>query len=214
MPVRRYAGIAALWLGVCAVSAAADLTIHLKNGAGVALVEAVVFVPAAAPAARPAEPKRATIAQRGRAFDPFVTVVEKGTLIDFPNEDSMMHHVYSFSPAKRFEIKLYKGTPAKPIAFDTPGVVSLGCNLHDWMHAYVVVVETPYFAKSGSTGVARVAGLPAGTFDLMAWYPGMPEPVRLRQVALPADAAQPLELQLDVPVKSRQRAPPLDPMRY
>ena len=206
--------VAALWFGVCTAAAAADLTIRLTNHDGKPLAEAVVFVPAGGSAARPPGPKRASVVQHSRVFEPFVTVVEKGTAIDFPNDDTMMHHVYSFSPAKRFEIKLYKGAPASPIVFDTPGVVALGCNLHDWMHAYVVVVDTPYFAKSGATGVARVAGVPAGTYDLMAWYPGMSEPVRLRQVALPEDAARPLELRLDVPVKTRPRAPPLDPMRY
>lgn len=206
--------VVALWLGVCGVTAAADLTVRVTNSAGTPLADAVVFIAAGGPDARPSASKRAAIVQRNRVFEPFVTVVEKGTSIDFPNEDTMMHHVYSFSPVKKFEIKLYKGTPASPVVFDAPGVVAVGCNMHDWMLAYVVVVDTRYFAKSQADGVARVAGVPAGTFDLMAWYPGMREPVRLRQVALPADAAQPLELRLDAPVKARPRAPPLDPMRY
>ncbi len=211
---RYRAGVAAWLFTACAVSVAADLTVNLTDDSGRPLVEAVVFVPAAGSPARPTGPRRATIVQRKRVFDPFVTVVEKGAAIDFPNEDTMMHHVYSFSTAKRFEIKLYKGTPASPIVFDTPGVVALGCNMHDWMLAYVVVVDTPFFAKTGVKGVARVANVPAGTFDLMAWYPGMRDPVRLRQVTLPGDAAQPIAQRLNVPIKTHPQAPPLDPMRY
>ena len=171
-------------------------------------------MPAAGSSARSPGPKRAAIVQHNRVFEPFVTVVEKGTAIDFPNEDTMLHHVYSFSPAKRFEIKLYKGTPTRPVIFDTPGVVALGCNMHDWMLAYVVVVDTPFFAKTGAKGVARVSNVPAGTFDLMAWYPGMRDPVRLRQVTLPGDAAQSIAHRLNVPIKTHPQAPPLDPMRY
>ena len=193
---------------------AADLTVALTDASGKPLVDATVFVPAGGSAARSPGPKRATIVQRDRVFEPFVTVAEKGTAIDFPNEDTMLHHVYSFSPAKRFEIKLYKGTPATPVVFDTPGIIALGCNMHDWMLAYIVVVDTPYFAKSGKDGVARVTNVPAGTFDLMAWYPGMREPIRLRQVTLPGDAAKPIEHRLDASTKARPHAPPRDPMRY
>ena len=213
--MRRHACIAALLFGVCIDSAAADLTIHLKDNSGKPLADAVVFVPSASPApARPAAPKKAAIVQRNRVFSPFVTAVEKGTAIDFPNEDTILHHVYSFSPPKRFEIKLYRGMSPAPVVFDVPGIVALGCNLHDWMLAFVVVLDTPYFAKSEAKGVARVANVPAGTHDLMAWYPGMREPVRLRQVTLPADGTQPIEHRLDVPIKTRPHAPAHDPLRY
>jgi plastocyanin len=202
---------AALLFGVCTASNAADVTVRLTDGSGKPLGNAVVFVQATGPAPRAPGPKRATVVQRDRVFDPFVTVVEKGTAIDFPNEDTMLHHVYSFSPAKRFEIKLYKGTPSAPVVFDTPGIVVVGCNMHDWMLAYVVVVDTPYFAKSAANGVARIANVPAGTQDLMAWYPGMREPVRLQQLG---DTSQPIEQRLSVPVRTRPHAPPRDPMRY
>jgi plastocyanin len=207
--------IAMLSWAFSTASPAAEVTVRLADRAGRPLADAVVFVsPPASTAARQASPRRSSIVQRNRVFEPYVTVIERGTAIEFPNEDTMLHHVYSFSPAKRFEIKLYKGTPPTPVVFDVPGVVVLGCNLHDWMLAYVVVVDTPYFAKSGPKGLARIAGVPAGNHDLMAWYPGMREPVRVRQLALAGDAPQTVEHQLEVTTRPRPAAPPLDPMRY
>jgi plastocyanin len=199
---------------VACVAFAADLTVRVTTEDGKALTDAVLFLPGVALPAGSAVQKRAAIAQRNRVFDPFVTVIERGSAIDFPNEDTMLHHVYSFSPAKRFEIKLYKGTPPAPVVFDTPGIVVLGCNLHDWMLAYIVVLDTRIHAKSGSDGSARLTGVPAGSHDLMAWYPGMREPVRLQQVELRADESKRIEAKLNVPLKTRPRAPPLDPMRY
>jgi hypothetical protein len=197
----------------CAVASAADLAVRVLDGDDKPLEDAVIFVPAVAAPEKNQQPRRATIAQRERTFDPFVTVIEKGGLIDFPNEDTMLHHVYSFSPAKRFEIKLYKGTPPAPVVFETPGVVVLGCNLHDWMLAYVVVLDTRLYAKTGQDGRARIAGVPAGTHDLMAWYPGMRQPVRLQQIDVRGDVLQ-LDAKLSATRKARPRAPPIDPMRY
>jgi len=197
-----------------AAAAAADLTVRVLDGDNKPLADAVIFVPAAAVPEKNPQPRRATIAQRERVFDPYVTVIEKGGLVQFPNEDTMLHHVYSFSPAKRFEIKLYKGTPPSPVVFETPGVVVVGCNLHDWMLAYVVVLDTRLHAKTGQDGSARLTGVPAGTHDLMAWYPGMRQPVRLQQVEVRADDVRQLDAKLNTPRKVRPRAPPVDPMRY
>ena len=211
----RNGGIAAMLFGLCANLYAADLTIRLTNASGVPLAGAVVF-DSGAMAASGSTPvrKRETIVQRNRVFDPFVTVVNKGTAISFPNDDPMLHHVYSFSPAKRFEIKLYKGTPAAPVVFDRTGVVALGCNVHDWMLAYVLVLDTPVFGKSGIDGVVRLQSLAAGTHELMAWYPGMREPVPLQSVTLAAGESRSIDHRLQVAIRTQPKAPPLDPMRY
>ena len=204
-----------LLFGLSGNLVAADLTIRLANEGGVPLANAVVFESRATAASSDHLRKRETIVQRGRVFHPFVTVVEKGTEILFPNEDPMLHHVYSFSPAKRFEIKLYRGLPATPILFDKPGVVALGCNVHDWMLAYVLVVDTPVFAKSGNDGVARLRSLAPGRHELMVWYPGMREPVPLQTVAFSAaDQSKSIDHRLGVTIRSQPKAPPLDPMRY
>jgi hypothetical protein len=111
--------------------------------------------------------------------------VQTGTAVQFPNRDEIRHHVYSFSPPKVFELKLYAGTPAAPILFDKPGEVVLGCNIHDHMLAYVYVVDTPWFAKSGKQGEAKIDNVPAGEYDLHLWHyaqasPQTPQPIRLR----------------------------------
>lgn len=155
-------------LQLAAPAAAADVTVTLRDGQGNPLEDAVVW---ALP--RPAhvvKPRTAAVEQRNKAFVPLVSVVQVGTPVSFPNRDEIRHHVYSFSPAKRFELKLYAGTPADPIVFDKPGEVVLGCNIHDHMIAYIYVVETPWFAKSGKDGRARIDGLPPGEYDLNAWH--------------------------------------------
>ncbi len=105
---------------------------------------------------------------------PAMTVVQTGTEVSFPNNDTVRHHVYSFSPAKVFELKLYAGVPSKPIVFDKPGVVILGCNIHDLMAAWVVVSETPWFGLAGADGRAQVENVPAGSYKLRVWHPAMP----------------------------------------
>jgi hypothetical protein len=91
--------------------------------------------------------------------------------VTFPNHDQIRHHVYSFSPSKRFEIPLYKGTPHAPILFDKPGPVALGCNIHDWMTAYVFVSESPYFGLTDGEGSTLVPDLPLGNYTVQVWHP-------------------------------------------
>jgi len=211
----RNGGTVAMLFGLCGNLFAADLSIQLTNQAGIPLADAVVFESRATAASSVHVKKRQTIVQRGRVFHPFVTVVEKGTEISFPNDDPMLHHVYSFSPAKRFEIKLYKGLPAAPILFDKTGVVALGCNVHDWMLAYVLVVDTPVFAKSEEDGVAHLRSLVPGKHELMVWYPGIREPVPLQTVTIAgATESKSILHRLGVGIRKRPKAPPLDPMRY
>ena len=112
--------------------------------------------------------------QAGRQFQPQVSLVTAGTPVNFPNRDTVRHHVYSFSPAKKFEIKLYVGTPTAPVVFDTPGIAVLGCNIHDTMAAWVVVVETPHSGLTGADGRVTLANVPAGSYRLRSWHPGLP----------------------------------------
>jgi hypothetical protein len=116
------------------------------------------------------------IAQARRLFNPRVTVVTVGTAIAFPNNDTVRHHVYSFSSVKSFELKLYAGVPAEPVVFDKPGVAVLGCNIHDEMVAWVVVVDTPLYARSATGGKALVEGVPAGSYELRVWHPDLSDP--------------------------------------
>jgi plastocyanin len=157
-------------------AAAASVEVLVQTPAGAPLADAAVLVEPLAgtpPRSRARAPaaKGVAIEQRDREFIPWMTVVQTGTSVDFPNNDTVRHHVYSFSEPKRFEIKLYAGKPGQPIVFDRPGQVDIGCNIHDWMEAHVLVVETPYFARTGTDGRATVAGVPAGRYRLRVWHP-------------------------------------------
>lgn len=118
----------------------------------------------------------AVVDQRGKQFVPHILAVEVGTAVYFPNSDNIRHDVYSFSPAKTFELPLYAGTPAKPVLFDKPGVVVLGCNIHDWMLGFIDVVPTPYFAQTNSAGVATISDVPAGHYNVTIWAPRIVAP--------------------------------------
>lgn len=157
---------------------AATVVATVRDSRGVAVVDAVVYaVPEkGAPAAR----KTAVMDQRNRMFVPHVLPIQTGTSVRFPNSDDVRHQVYSFSPAKTFQLPLYKGTPANPIVFDRAGVATLGCNIHDRMSAYVVVVDTPHFEKTGRDGRVTLASLAPGRYTVRVWYPEMrtePAPV-------------------------------------
>ena len=115
------------------------------------------------------------IAQVHRQFAPQVTVVTVGTPVTFPNNDTVRHHVYSFSPVKTFELKLYAGVPAQPVVFDKPGIAVLGCNIHDQMVAWVVVVDTPLHARSAASGRARIDGVAPGSYRLRVWHSSLME---------------------------------------
>lgn len=113
----------------------------------------------------------AVIDQVDKEFTPKVNAILVGTPVVFPNHDNVRHQVYSFSPAKRFELPLYAGVPAQPVVFDAPGVVVLGCNIHDWMVGYIYVSESPYFAKTRADGKAVIADLPARNYLVRVWHP-------------------------------------------
>lgn len=117
------------------------------------------------------KPYTLSIAQRNKTYQPYVSVFQKGTLIRFLNYDRVKHHVYSFSPAKNFELPLYSGVPPKSIRLNKIGIITLGCNIHDWMLAYAVVVETPFFAKTNAQGKAILKNLPRGDYKLTLWHP-------------------------------------------
>ena len=111
------------------------------------------------------------IRQEGRRFIPELTIVPVGSRVRFPNRDEVAHHVYSFSPAKKFDIPLYQGEAPQDIVFDRSGVVALGCNIHDWMLAHVYVTDTPFFAVTGIDGRAVLAHADGGKGTLEVWHP-------------------------------------------
>ncbi|KFN48385.1 hypothetical protein N787_00190 [Arenimonas metalli CF5-1] len=151
---------------------AAELVLTLGDGTR-PVADAVASLHADA---REAPGATAVMDQRDSTFVPGVLPVQVGTAVSFPNSDQVQHQVYSFSTPKPFELPLYAGTPRAPILFDQPGVVVVGCNIHDWMIGYIVVLDTPHFGKSGAGGEVRVKA-PPGRYTLRVWHPRLDAPV-------------------------------------
>jgi hypothetical protein len=150
----------------------AEIAVSVTDQQGHPVADAVlVAVPVDGNMRPPLRPRDGSIDQVDKEFSPRVTIVPVGASVTFPNHDDVRHQVYSFSPAKRFELPLYAGVPAQPVVFDKPGVVVLGCNIHDWMVGYVYVSESPFFAKTGKDGKAVLAELPARAYVLRVWHP-------------------------------------------
>jgi plastocyanin len=174
--------VALLLLAAARPTDAATLQVTVRDAKGVMVKEAVVY--AVPEVKRPLAPgHRAVLDQKNRTFVPHILPIQTGTAVTFPNSDNVRHQVYSFSSAKRFQLPLYAGTPAAPVVFDKPGVVTVGCNIHDQMSAYLVVVDTPFYALTAE-GRAELLGLPEGKYDVRIWYPGMrgeslPQPISL-----------------------------------
>ena len=145
-----------------------QLQVNAPNGKP--LADAVVFLDSPAAKVQARHTVGAEVAQANRQFAPLVSVVTVGSQVLFPNQDTVRHHVYSFSPAKTFELKLYSGKPSNPVLFDKTGVVILGCNIHDNMAAWVLVVETPYFGKTDANGRLTLSAVPAGSYQLHTWH--------------------------------------------
>jgi len=178
-------GLALSW----AAASAASLRLLVVDQTGAPVKDAVIYaVPlnGKLPATKAAG---AVIDQVKRQFVPLVSVAQTGAAVTFPNKDNIEHDVYSFSPAKRFELDLYHGIPASPVVFDKPGLVVMGCNIHDQMVAYLLVVDTPYFAKTDATGAANIENLPAGAYKMTAWHYRIATPDELPTRQLSADSA-------------------------
>jgi plastocyanin len=187
-------------------AARVELTLQQPNGrplAGAVLYALPLDARRLPPAAS------AVMDQRDRRFVPQILPVQTGAAVSFPNTDSISHHVYSFSPAKRFELYLPKNEGrtgrgqsqrgSSQVIFDRAGVAALGCNIHDWMLAYIDVVDSPFFAVTGADGAAALADLPAGTYRLEAWHPRLVDPPAMlhRQVTLQAGSREQWSLRLE-----------------
>lgn len=151
------------------VAGATGIAVQVQDTTGKVLPDTVIYIESEGAVAG-GKPVTALIEQKGLKFLPLVTVVQTGAMINFPNNDKVRHHIYSFSPAHKFDQKLYSGQAASPQVFDKAGTVVLGCNIHDKMIAYVKIVDTPYFAKTDGAGAARIELPAAGKYVVKAWH--------------------------------------------
>jgi plastocyanin len=200
--------IAAALFASAAPSFAATLTVTLKTPGGQPVKDAVVTIatPGAHDPLKVDGPLR--MAQQNLQFDPFVLIVPVGADVAFPNLDKVRHHVYSFSPTKRFEIKLYGHDETRTEHFDKAGAVALGCNIHDHMIGFIRVVDTPYAAKTNAAGVAVLHDAPAGRLEIKVWQPYLKAPDNevAESVTAPAQGEVAANFTIDV-------RPPDTPMR-
>lgn len=173
-------GLAAAVL--CAPAPAGTLHVRALQRDGKPLVGAVITADAESPALPPAAPVKAIMDQVNLAFEPDVLVLPVKSSVQFPNSDVVRHQVYSFSSAHRFQLPLYRGKPYPPIVFAQPGVITLGCNIHDNMLAYIVVTDAPYFGRTDAAGSWVAPAMPSGRYHVRVWHPLASEPADLEQV--------------------------------
>ncbi len=188
-------------------ASAIDLKLSIVAPDALAVEDAVVeLLPLNADAAVSSSGQK-EMSQQDRTFIPFVLTVPKGTRVNFPNLDRTRHHVYSFSEPKPFELKLYVGTPQEPVLFDKPGIVALGCNIHDYMQAFIYVSDSSHARVTDSEGQASFTGLPAGNYRLRVWHPWQNGELLETALTLPAENRV-LKYQVDIDRQQKPSAPP------
>jgi len=193
-------------IGLAAPLAAAPLTVRVVDSAGRPVREAVVTLRPNGSATRPSRAGRFVVAQKNLQFQPFLTIVPVGSDVSFPNFDPTKHHVYSFSPPKRFELKLFAKDQSRTVRFDKPGVIALGCNIHDAMSAFIVVTDSAWTARTNAQGVAAFGDAPGVPGRVTVWHPYLRAPGGLMQQAVAA-------AQRSASFSVRLRAPPTMTMK-
>jgi plastocyanin len=156
-------------------SVAGEASVTVLSAAGNAVAGAVVVAEPASPAPRSTPAARAVMDQRNLMFVPEVLLVRTGTAVDFPNSDQVRHMVYSFSGAKVFQLPLYAGRTQPPVTFDKPGLVTLGCNIHDNMLGFIYVIDSPWYGRTADNGTLLLHELPPGSYTLRVWHPLLDE---------------------------------------
>lgn len=162
-----------VWVGLLlsqtAAAKAERLQFRVLSSSGEPVHSAVISAGETLPGTSGAE---AEMDQIDKEFAPYVLPIQQGQSVAFPNKDNVRHHVYSFSPAKPFEIRLYSGRPGEPVEFENSGVVVLGCNIHDNMVGYIYVTPRPYRASSdyGGDVVLEVA---SEVSEVIVWHPNL-----------------------------------------
>jgi plastocyanin len=159
-----------LLLGLPCSVQSSNLRIQVTDEHKQPLADAVVELFASQPMPHQAA-ALSNIAQENLTFVPFISAIVAGSSIEFPNRDKTRHHVYSFSDAKSFEIQLYANKPEAPILFDKAGIVSIGCNIHDYMQAYVYVGSSPLLGVTNDQGEITFYNLTNDTYQVKLWHP-------------------------------------------
>jgi plastocyanin len=192
-------------------SHAGSLTVTVVDKQGKAVSDVVVYLEGSA-INNKHRPGNLEVSQKDKKFVPLVSVMQTGGSVLFPNNDTVQHHVYSFSPIKRFELKLYAGTPSSPVVFDKAGTVTLGCNIHDSMLAYIHVVDTPVFGKTDAQGRVQFKDLSNADYLVKTWHFQMPNDLATKPetVQLKDD----IKMTINLPYKAKEWVAPKSDSPY
>ena len=192
-PLGSLAWIGLALLAVAQTAPASTVSVNVKTTAGKAAVDTVVVLDPLDASPPPAH-ERAIIDQLHKTFVPRVSVIRTGTVVALPNSDSIRHEVYSHSPPHPFQVKLYASSHTEEVTFDKPGLLVLGCNIHDSMVAFVAVVDSPYYAKTLGSGQAEIQ-VPPGRYRVRVWHPELRVPIETKLITV---TSAPLTLTLTV----------------
>ncbi len=190
----------------CAVVQAETINVIVVDPDGTPVPEVVVFVEQDGAKVRRAAPASAVMDQRDKQFVPHVLVVQKGASVLFPNSDTIGHHVYSFSKPNNFVLPLYTGDPHDPVTFEHDGVVMLGCNIHDHMLAYIVVVDTDVFGVTDESGSVSLNVADSATgYSVNIWSPRIRD--GKQELTKRVDTSSSAVLELTFALQKKLRAP-------
>jgi plastocyanin len=204
-------------LGGASTATAATIVAQVKDRNGNAVSNAVVYaLPIGTTVPSVKAGSSAQVEQSGFKYEPFVSVVQKGTQMRFPNKDKADHHVKVLSGPQFFEFQIYTKKEPAAVVLDKPGQITLQCLLHNWMNAHIYVVDTPYFNKTSKTGSAVLQDLPAGEYELHVThpnvlFPGQVSPAMPSRIKLDASSSQVVDVKFDfVPKSEPSRRTPLE----
>lgn len=191
-----FAGLFAA-LALSGTASAATLSVVVVDQTGRPIRDAVVSArPLAGPSGSARFAVNKVMGQRNIQFAPGTLVVPVGTTVSFPNYDKVRHHVYSFSKAKKFELKLFGRDESRSVTLDAPGTVAVGCNIHDQMRGFIRVVDAPFAGLSDAGGRLTLDGVPGGRLQLVVWHPSVR--ARDQEVRVTAAAGAPMVVRLPV----------------
>jgi plastocyanin len=157
-------------------------------------------------------PSLISVTQDNLQFKPYVSVIRLGSSAQFPNKDSVEHHIKSFSAIKPFEIAVHKpGDSPKPIVFDKEGAVIIYCILHDWMRTFIYVADTPWFSQTAELGAARIENVPAGDYEVLAWHPdlGQFKPALTQKITVPVTGSVTTNFKFEFMPKTLRKPKPV-----
>jgi plastocyanin len=215
-PIFQLAAMA-IFAAVLSAANAATVVVQVKDRNGNAVPNAVVYAtPLGVSVPTVKAGTSAQVEQVQFKYEPFVSVVQKGTQMRFPNKDRADHHVKVLSGPQFFEFQIYTRKEPTPVTLDKPGQITLQCLLHNWMNAHIYVVDTPYFNKTSRTGSAILQDVPAGEYEITVThpsvlFPGQVTPAMPQKIKLEATTSQVLDVTFNfVPRAEPNRRTPLE----